>query len=84
MTVTGTCFPTRLQHVPRRFLMADSGGQTQVAWFAYTPIILFLLLKLTSTFLDNWLLLCRVPFSTLTSMCRRNSGIEPRNAGVYS
>ncbi len=32
-------------HVPRRFLIADSGGQTQVAWCAYAPIILFLLLN---------------------------------------
>ncbi len=30
LTVTGNCFPIRLQHVPRRFLIVDSGGQTQV------------------------------------------------------
>jgi hypothetical protein len=49
-------------------------------WCAYAPIILFLL----STFLNSWLPLCTLPFSTLTSMCRRNFGIEPRNAGVYA
>jgi hypothetical protein len=71
-------------HVPCRFLIADSGGQTQVAWCAYAPIILFLLLKLLSMYIHQQLAAAMYGTIFNTSMCRRNSGIEPRNAGVYN
>ncbi len=71
-------------HVPRRFLIADSGGQTQVAWCAYSPIILFLLLKLLSMYIHRQLAAAMYGTIFNTSMCRQNSGIEPRNGGVYA